>query len=405
MTDYDIEILGAVYGNQNIIDDYKINNTFFMSGKYKGMFDILYGIHTQGKEITDNIIMAEIRDTDYSIGDFVDLPATQHNIEYYIDHQKEILTRERLRKLTLILQGKVKDSEIDDIIDYIERYLTRLHFANGNNIKKLSECVHDVIQRVEQYYKTKGAISGLTCGYPAIDAITNGLQDGELIIIGARPSMGKTALALCMLSRMAAKNIPCGFFTCEMSEALITERLLTAEAKISMSEMRSGRLKPSDFHNITEAAGKMYNKDIWIDDTPNIELSTLKSQARVMARKGVRCIFVDYMTLIKYKANIPKHEKVGEISKAMKHLARELRMPIVVLSQIRRDKEGKRPNMSDLRWSGEIEEDADVIMMIHRARGESETELLIEKNKNGPTDSVPLHYIQEFMTFEEVAYE
>ena len=405
MSNYDNEILGAVYGRQNLIDDYKINNTWFMSAKSKQMFNIMYHLHSIGKDINDTILLTQLKDTNLSIGDYAGLPPAMSNIDFYVEKQKEILTRERIRKLALILNDKVKSKEISEIIDYIERYLMRLHFVNANNIKKLSDCVYETIKRVEQYYKLKGAISGLTCGYNSIDMITNGFQGGDLIILGARPSIGKTALALCMLTKMADKNIVCGLFSCEMAEESVTERLLTIESRISMTAIRSGRLKPADFTNITEAAGRMYQKEIYIDDTSNIELSDLKSQARIMARKGVKCIFIDYLTLIKYNINVPKNEKVGEISKTLKHLARELKIPIVVLSQIRRDKEGKKPNMSDLRWSGEIEEDADMIMLLHRDREESQTELLIEKNRNGPTGMVPLYFIQEYMKFEEKNYE
>lgn len=400
---HDNEILGAICGRQEIIDEYKLTQDFFTNSKYKRMFSMLNKIHQTGKDINDGIIMEyQKKYDDLALGDFILLPkSAQYNIKYYVDRQHEHILKNKFRVLGLKIADYAESKPIEECIDFLEKEVTGFNITQNDNLLNISDGIYPAIQRIEEYYKNKGALTGVTSGYQEIDEITNGFQDGELIILGARASIGKTALALNMAARMIKKNTKPGFFSCEMSSAALVERILISEAKLNSTSVKSGRMRESDFHGIQAAASRLFDKDLWIDDTPNIDFRQLKSQARVMRRKGAQIIFVDYLTLIKYPGKLPKNERVGETSKGLKALARELEIPIIALSQVTRDKEGKRPTAADLRWSGEIEEDADMVLLICRDRKQPLTELIIDKNRNGACVDIPLYFIEESMRFEE----
>jgi replicative DNA helicase len=229
--------------------------------------------------------------------------------------------------------------------------------------------------------------------------------------------VGKTALALTMAGNMSIhEKIPVGFFTLEMPATLLMQRLLSSEARINSEKLRSGMLKPSDFHNLAEAAGRIYEAPLYIDDTPNIKLLDLRSTARKMKMAhDIRILFIDYISLISSEAkDMPRHEQIAEISRSLKALARELNIPVIALSQVRRETEGKAPILADLRESGSLEQDADMVMLLHRNRGaENEvgeddrakvnnvvTEVIIAKQRNGPVGTIKLAFIPQFTKFE-----
>jgi replicative DNA helicase len=211
-----------------------------------------------------------------------------------------------------------------------------------------------------------------------------------------------------------------GFFTLEMSGKSLMQRLFAAEAKIDSKKLRSGMLTNSDFGKITEAAGRLYEAPLFIEDTPNIKLLDLRSQARRMKKnEGIKVIFIDYIGLIESesKGNVPRHEQVAEISRSLKSLARELDIPIICLSQVGRQSEGKEPTLADLRESGSIEQDADVVMFIHKHRDHDkdisqqdsraiiETDIILAKQRNGPVGTIKLGFVPRYTKFETLTRE
>jgi replicative DNA helicase len=212
------------------------------------------------------------------------------------------------------------------------------------------------------------------------------------------------------------RKIPVGFFTLEMSAMALVQRLVSSEARINSEKIRTGMLRPADFHNLTEAAGQIYEAPLYISDTPNIKLLDLRAQARRMrSKEQVQAIFVDYIGLIEpeNKVNVPRHEQVAEISRSLKSLARELEIPVISLSQVGRQSEGKPPTLADLRESGSIEQDADVVLFLHRERGENKekngenmkTELMVAKQRNGPVGTVELVFLPQYTKFESYTPE
>lgn len=294
---------------------------------------------------------------------------------------------------------------------------------------------------VEQEYQKllalqgKG-VSGVATGYHDLDELTSGLQKGEMIIIAARPSMGKTALALNLAEQISMggapnqrrpdnfRPVPVAFFSLEMSKASIAQRLLSARSGYSSHDMRSGRMRDEDYDRLCEAMYELSEAQVFVDDTPGMSVLQLRTRARrLVAQHGVECIMIDYLQLMSapQSARESRQVEVGAISRGVKALARELNVPIVCLSQLNRGPENRgdnRPRMSDLRESGSIEQDADVVMLLHREAyyhvGDKDweienedklniAELIIAKQRNGPTDVVRLMWDQRLTRFRNFA--
>ena len=248
--------------------------------------------------------------------------------------------------------------------------------------------------------------------------MTSGFQDSELIIIGARPSVGKTAFALNVAAHMALREkAAVGFFSLEMSDLQLMNRLLASEARINSEKVRSGLIKPCDIQSLMDAASRIYEAPLYIVDVPNIKLLDLRSLARRMkSEKDIKVLFIDYLTLVTHEnSDLPRWEQISSISRSLKALARELRIPVVALSQLKREAEGKQPSMADLSESGSIEQDADVIMFLHREREIEKTqderstyiptELLVAKQRNGPVGMVNLLFFPTYTRFESLEKE
>ncbi|HUX22815.1 MAG TPA: replicative DNA helicase [Spirochaetia bacterium] len=346
---------------------------------------------------------------------------TSANVEYYA----RIVQGASIRRNLLRIAGEINASARDDsresrvIIEETERRIFEItERQQTGTIKTAKEVVLKTIDAIEKLYHTKDSYTGIPSGFPDLDNMTSGFQKSEFIVIGARPSVGKTALAMTMASHMSIKlKIPVGFFTLEMSDMALMQRLLSAEARLDSKRLRAGLLRPADFHHISEAAARIYEAPLFIDDTPNMKLLDLRAQARRMKMQmGVQILFIDYIGLIEpeSKGNTPRHEQVAEISRSLKALARELDMPVVTLSQVGRQSEGKAPTLADLRESGSIEQDADVVIFLHRMResdkdaeqaGQNniETDLNIAKQRNGPVGSVKIAFLPQYTKFESLA--
>lgn len=354
------------------------------------------------------------------ISSLTDEVPTSANVEYYAKIVKDRSVRRQLLRISsgLISQSYDEGMETRVLIEEAEQKIFDITDSqHSDSYRGVHEIIAETIEAIEKLYNTKDSYTGVPSGFPDVDNMTSGFQKSEFIIIGARPSVGKTALALTMAANMAIhRRVPIGFFTLEMSDMALMQRLLSSEARINSEKLRTGMLRPADFHNLTEAAGRIYESPLYIDDTPNIKLLDLRAQARRMkSKEDIKAIFVDYIGLIEpeSKANIPRHEQVAEISRSLKSLARELELPIICLSQVGRQSEGKPPTLADLRESGSIEQDADVVMFLHREREDTkdshdgqgtphniETELVVAKQRNGPVGTVKLAFLPQYTKFE-----
>lgn len=344
---------------------------------------------------------------------------TSANVEYYARIVQDRSVRRQLLKIstTLVSSSYDEGMETRALIEEAEQKIFDItEGQHTDSYRGVHDIVAETIEAIEKLYHTKDSYTGVPSGFADLDNMTSGFQKSEFIIIGARPSVGKTALALTMAANMAIhRKVPVGFFTLEMSDMALMQRLLSSEARINSDKLRTGMLRPADFHNLTEAAGRIYEAPLFIDDTPNIKLLDLRAQARRMkSKEGIKVLFVDYIGLIEpeSKNNVPRHEQVAEISRSLKSLARELEMPIICLSQVGRQSEGKAPSLADLRESGSIEQDADVVMFLHREREDTrdrsqgggtagtETDLIVAKQRNGPVGTIKLAFLPHYTKFE-----
>lgn len=351
------------------------------------------------------------------ISELTDRVPTSANVDYYAQIVKDQSIRRELIKSAAKIVSKAHDDTIESrgVLEEAQKEIFNLTDNTASHeFKTTQELVTQVINRIQTVYKNKTSLTGIESGFTDLDQMTAGFQPSEMIILGARPSIGKTAMALSMIQHIAIqKKIPSAFFSLEMSDVQVMQRLFVQESRISSEKLRTGFLSHNDFQALQDAAGKIYDSPLYIVDTPNMKLLDLRSVARrLKSQNDIKIIFIDYITLIgSENTQIPRHEQVAEISRSLKSLARELDIPIVVLSQVARSTEGKAPTLAELRESGSIEQDADVVMFLHRERSPENkgdtipTELIVAKQRNGPVGSVNITFIPHFTKFENVSHQ
>ena len=335
-----------------------------------------------------------------------------------IIREKKVL-RDLIETATEIVASSYEDSDdADEILDMAERSIFEIsEKRTKRSFYSIKEIVKSSFDSIEKLFEKPGMVTGVETGFRDLDQITSGLQPSDLIIIAARPSMGKTSLAL-DIARFAAckRNVPTAIFSLEMSKEQLGMRMLCSEARVSSVKLRTGFLATSDWPNLTAAAGRVSEAPIFIDDSP--QLSTLDVRARsrrLKSEHSLGLIIIDYLQLMHGSRKIESRQlEISEISRGLKGLAKELNVPIIALSQLSRAVESrtdKRPLLSDLRESGSIEQDADVVAFIYRDEVyEKETtkagiaEILIRKQRNGPTGEVELAFLKEYTRFENLAH-
>ena len=350
------------------------------------------------------------------VASLTDTVPTSANVEYYAKVVLESSVRRQLLTISSRIIADAHDDSIESraVLEQAQKLVFDLTTdASQQNVYKTpKELIPAAIAAIEKLYHTRNAFTGVPSGLTDLDSMTSGFQKSELIIIGARPSVGKTALALSMAAHTAIKEkIPTAFFSLEMSDMQLMQRLISSESRIPSEKIRTGMLKIGDFQSIQDAAGHIYDAPLYIVDMPNMKLLDLRAMARrLKSQFDVQIIFIDYLTLITSENSfIPRHEQIAEISRSLKSLARELHIPVVALSQVRRDAEGKKPTLADLRESGSIEQDADVVMFLHRERVASskegdkdqaiDTELIVAKQRNGPIGDIEILFLPRYTKF------
>ncbi|MGB0992405.1 MAG: replicative DNA helicase [Akkermansiaceae bacterium] len=321
--------------------------------------------------------------------------------------------------------------EVEALLDNVEQQVLAIREgAEKNKEETLQQTVEKVVERMQDFLTGKGETTGIPTGYPDLDGMSNGLKAGEMFIIAARPSMGKTSFAMNLVEHMCIdQNLPAMVFSLEMGADQLVERLLYARSRFDKSKVQRG-MKPvkSDFINLKKASQDIMECKLFIDDTPSISINELRAKARRKKKEAdIQLIAIDYLQLMRSnskQAQNSREREVAEISAGLKALAKELKIPIIVLAQLNRGPEsrvgssggGGKPRMSDLRESGSIEQDADMVGLLYRNayyadnqedrdEEDGKAQLVIAKNRNGPTGDVPLTFIKEIMRFESRAWE
>ena len=342
---------------------------------------------------------------------------TAANVQY---HARIVREKAQLRSLihaaTEIAGAAYEDAEdVEDIMDSAEKRI--LEVASGKRSKDfvpLQDILLNTLEQIEARYSNKGSITGLPTGFTELDHLTAGLQKSDLILVAARPSMGKTAFTLNIAAHVVLRaKEPVAFFSLEMSKEQLVQRLICSEGRIDSQRLRVGELEDKEWGDLIDTANRLSAAPLYIDDTPGITVMELRSKARrLKAEQGLSLIIIDYLQLMQGRASKSgdnRQQEISEISRSLKALARELNVPVIALSQLSRSVESrqvKRPMLSDLRESGSLEQDADIVMFLYRedyydpeTENKNITEVIIAKHRNGPVDTVELTFLKQFTKF------
>ncbi|MEE2874378.1 MAG: replicative DNA helicase [Candidatus Latescibacterota bacterium] len=428
-------VLGAMMIDQRAIGRgfEHLDESCFYHAPHSQIFNAIVTLYERGEAVDQLTLSEELKRRNQldGVGGVVYLAklatevATAANIDY---HAKIVLDKALSRKLIetasqVIEQAYQGGEDVQELIDHTEQQIFSLSENQiSDGFESLEAVMGEALEQIENAHNRDSSVSGVETGFADLNESTSGWQKGDLIIIAARPSVGKTALAL-TLTRNAAvdTNVGVAVFSLEMSKMQLAQRLLSAETRVDLHKLRTGRLRDDDWMHLTRNVGRLAQAPIYIDDTPGISVLEARAKCRRLHREhGIGLIIVDYLQLMSSHVRTQSREQeISNISRGLKGLAKELDVPVIALSQLSRAVESRtdrRPQLSDLRESGSIEQDADVVMFIYRpdiyglkspdgASLEGIAEIIIGKQRNGPVGSVHMMWNAESATYEQMARE
>jgi replicative DNA helicase len=348
------------------------------------------------------------------------------NLSYYLDIvQEKFLLRKMIHTCTEVV-GRVYDfeGEVDALLDEVERDILRISESRvQSHTNTIKDLVKKAINTIEDFHQRQGALTGIGTGFTDLDKMTSGFHGGEMIVIAARPSMGKTSLAMNIAEHVSIESkLPVGVFSLEMTSESLVLRMLCSRSRVNLRNVRDGFLAERDFPKLTGAAGKLANSPLFIDDSSALSILQLRAKARRMFQQyGIKLFVIDYLQLLHSTSRRAENrqQEIADISSGIKALAKELNVPVIVLSQLNREIErekGRPPRLSDLRESGAIEQDADVVALLYKPKAGDDDEmvptaeeeavpvnLLLAKQRNGPTGDVNLTFLKPYTRFESAA--
>jgi replicative DNA helicase len=354
------------------------------------------------------------------LSSIINFVPTSANIEHYANIVKEKGVLRRLIKnaTSIVAESYSANVNIEEAVDNAERLIFEIaDLKQSQKSVHIKDLVKEGIDNLDKLYQRKEHITGIATGFTKFDHMTSGLQKSDLVIIAGRPSMGKSALAVSIAEHVGiALKRGVALFSLEMSKEQLVQRMLCSQARVDAHKVRSGFLSPPDWPKLTAAAGLLSESKIYIDDTPAISALELRAKARrLKANNDIDLIILDYLQLMRGSVKSDsRQQEISDISRSIKALARELKVPIIALSQLSRAVESRqdhRPQLSDLRESGAIEQDADLVVLLMREEYYNPTEenkgisdVIIAKQRNGPVGTLKLSFIKEYMRFENLAY-
>lgn len=344
---------------------------------------------------------------------------TAANVVY---HAKIVKEKAELRSLinaaTAIASAAYEDNtDVENIMDDAEKKILAVaNRQNGGAFESMKSIVMRTFERINVLYESKGGLTGISSGFKDLDKLTAGLQKSDLILVAARPSMGKTAFTLNIASYVGTHGGKVAFFSLEMSKEQLMQRMLCAEGGIDATKLRTGQLDTPEWNKLVHVADTLSRAPIYIDDTAGITVMELRSKARrLKAEHGLDLIIIDYLQLMQgrpSKNGDNRQQEISEISRSLKALARELDVPVIALSQLSRSVESrqiKKPMLSDLRESGSLEQDADIVMFLYRedyydkdTENKNITDIIVAKHRNGPVDTISLFFQKEYTKFRDL---
>ncbi|MDR3019839.1 MAG: replicative DNA helicase [Treponema sp.] len=405
---------------------------FFYSRAHMRIFEAILNLDGQGLRADIQTVVQELKKmgkldeaggASY-VSSLTTLIPSSANIEYYAQTVKDYSLKRSLLKISseIAINSYDETKEANEVLDDVQKSIFKLSDERYIfSSRKIGDVLKETIDLITEVMRSKNPITGIPTGFEKLDQMTSGFQRDEFIIVGARPSVGKTAIMLNMASHISIRHkMPCAFFSLEMSDIALVQRIISAEANVQHHGIRSGFLSTGDYTNIVKAMDSLYEAPLHFVDIPNMKLSDLRSQARKLrAQNDIKIIFIDYLGLIEHEKNyLQRFDKFSDISRALKSLARELHIPVVVGCQLNRDAHGETPTLANLRDSGSIEQDADLVLFLHRGAGKGKgknkddppaptdgipTDLIVAKQRNGPTGVVNLELKTKYGKFDALS--
>ena len=400
-----------------------ISGSDFYQQQYGILFDTMVELANEGKPadlitLQDRLKMKDVPEELYSVeflGSILEHEPTTINVRHYAETVYEKSALRRLIKASEEIANTcyMNKEPLEDVLEMTEKKMfDLLQRRTSDEFVPIKDVVLSVINKIEAAAKHKGTVTGISTGFYDLDYKTSGLQPSDLILIAARPSMGKTAFVLNLAQYIAVRNkIPTAIFSLEMSKDQLVNRILSMESKVDSQAMRTGSLQGSDWEKLVESAGAISGAPLMIDDTPGISVADLRSKCRKFKLEyGLKLIIIDYLQLMTGgRHSESRQQEISEISRSLKALAREMNAPVIALSQLSRACETRpdhRPMLSDLRESGAIEQDADVVMFLYRddyynkdTDKKGISEIIIAKQRNGPIGTVELVWLPNYTKF------
>lgn len=418
-------VLGAMLLSHDavIVAMEKLQSQDFYRDVHRIIFEAMEHLHRENKEIDVITLPDELKrmkklDDVGGLEYVLNLPnlvGSAANIEYYANIVVEkALARNLISTCTeLTTEAYDGQKETEALLDDAERRILQLSDTkNRGDFASVGAVVEVTLDKITKLYENKAGLTGLPTGFRDLDRMTSGLQPSDLILVAARPSMGKTAFTLNIAQNVGVRqHKTVAFFSLEMSQEQLVQRLLCQIAHIDSQKLRTGQLNSDEeWTRLTDACDKLYESPIYIDDTPGISVAEMRSKARrLKSEHGLDLIIVDYLQLMQGRNAESRQQEISEISRSLKALARELKVPLIALSQLSRSVESrqdKRPMLSDLRESGALEQDADIVSFLYRedyydkeTENQHITEVILAKHRNGPVGSVKLYFKNEFTLF------
>ncbi|HYK74079.1 MAG TPA: replicative DNA helicase [Pseudoneobacillus sp.] len=419
-------VLGAIFLEPSALTpatEILIPEDFYRAAHQK-IFNAMLNLSDQGKAVdlitvTENLAASKILEDVGGVSYLSELAGsvpTAANIEYYanIVGEKSLLRR-LIRTATEIAQdGYTREDEVESLLGEAEKSIMEVaQRKNASAFHNIKDVLVRTYDNIETLHQRTGDVTGIPTGFAELDRMTAGFQRNDLIIVGARPSVGKTAFALNIAQNVATRageNV--AIFSLEMGAEQLVMRMLCAEGNIDAQRLRTGTLTDEDWGKLTMAMGSLSNAGIFIDDTPGVRISDIRAKCRRLKQEhGLGMILIDYLQLIlgSGRGGENRQQEISEISRSLKGLARELQIPVIALSQLSRgleQRQDKRPMMSDIRESGSIEQDADIVAFLYRddyydkeSENKNIIEIIIAKQRNGPTGTVSLAFVKEYNKF------
>jgi replicative DNA helicase len=433
-------VLGCVLLSPNdcmgeCVEKFKSGEEFFYDLRHQTIFQVLSEMYDSREAIDVITLQQRLKDKQLleQVGGIAYLSALPEtvpsaaNLSYYLAIvQEKFLLRKMIRVCTEVV-GRVYDyeGEVDALMDEVERDILRLSESRvETRTNAIKDLVKKAINTIEDFNQRQGMLTGVGTGFQDLDKMTSGLHGGEMVVIAARPSVGKTSLAMNIAEHVAIEQkLPVGVFSLEMTSDSLVLRMLCSRSRVNLRNVRDGFLAERDFPKLTGAAGKLANAPLFIDDSSGLSILQLRAKARRMHQQyGVKLFVIDYLQLLHSTARRAENrqQEIADISNGIKSLAKELNVPVIVLSQLNRELErdkNREPRLSDLRESGAIEQDADLVGLLYRPKSGDDDEaggapadeeavpvnLLIAKQRNGPTGYVNLTFLKSYTRFESAA--